>query len=84
MGKKDRCTVLGCFPGKYMLKDRTSFFAIGGTFPLLQGPRALGYLEETTEKGFKVTKNTKDSSNHFKFGRPVGSRPHPTFFLKGL
>ena len=56
MGKKDRCTVLGCnndfrFPGKYMVKDRTSFFAIRGTFLLLQGPEALGYLDETTEPG---------------------------------
>ena len=59
MGKKDRCTVLGCnndfrFPGKYMVKDRTSFFAIRGTFLLLQGTKALGYLDETTEpKGIR-------------------------------
>ena len=32
-----------------MVKDRASFFAIGGTFLLLQGPKALGYLNETTE-----------------------------------
>ena len=37
------------FPGKYMVKDRTSFFAIGGTFLLLHGPKALGYLDEKTE-----------------------------------
>ena len=34
-------------------------------------------------KGFKVTviKNTKVCSNHFKFGRPVESDPHPTLFM---
>ena len=51
-GKKDRCAVFGCnndycFPEKYMVKDHTSFFR--GTFLLLQGPKALGYLDETTE-----------------------------------
>ena len=52
MGKKDRCAAFECnddlrFPTKYMVKDYTSFFR--GTFLLLQGPKALGYLDEPTE-----------------------------------
>ena len=51
-GKKDRCAVFGCnndhrFVEKYMVKEHTSFFR--GTFLLLQGTKALGYLDETTE-----------------------------------
>ena len=30
-----------------------------------------------------MNKNTEVCSNHFKFGRPVDSHPHPTLFLKG-
>ena len=67
------------FPEKYMVKDHTSFFR--GTFLLLQGPKALGYLDETTE--LEGNKNAKVCSNHFKFGRPVDSHPHPTLFQKG-
>ena len=52
MGKKDRCALFGCnndhrFPEKYMVKDHTSF--LRGTFLLLRGPKALGYLDESTE-----------------------------------
>ena len=67
------------FPEKYMVKDHTSFFR--GTFLLFQGPKALGYLDETTE--LEGNKNAKVCSNHFKFGKPVDSPPHPTLFLKG-
>ena len=35
------------FPEKYMMKDHTSFSE--GAFLLLQGPKALGYLDKTTE-----------------------------------
>ena len=31
----------------------------------------------------QVNKITEVCPNHFKFGRPVDSHPHPTFFLKG-
>lgn len=34
-------------------------------------------------EGFKVNKNAKVFSNHFKLGRLVDSHPHPTLFLKG-
>ena len=67
------------FPEKYMVKDHTSFFR--GTFLLFQGPKALGYLDETTE--LEGNKNAKVCSNHFKLGKPVDSHPHPTFFLNG-
>ena len=30
-----------------------------------------------------MNKNTKVCSNHFQFGKPVDSHPHPTLFLKG-
>ena len=37
-----------------------------------------------SRKEFKVNKNAKVCSNHFKFGgRPVDSHPHPTLFQKG-
>ena len=87
MGKKDRYAVFGCnndrrFPEKYMVKDHTSFF--GGTFLLLQGPRHLdSWTRLLSRKRFKVNKNTKVCSNHFKFGRSVDSHRHPTFFLNG-
>ena len=48
-------------------------------------PRPLAtWTRLLSRKGFKVNKNAKVCSNHFKFcGRPVDSHPHPTFFLKG-
>ena len=50
--EKDRCAVFGCnndrrLPQKYKVKDHTSFF--GGRFLLLQGPKANGYLHDTTK-----------------------------------
>ena len=36
-----------------------------------------------SRKGFKMNKNNEVCSNHFKFGRPFDSHPHPTLFLKG-
>ena len=71
------------FVEKYMVKEHTSFFR--GTFLLLQGTKALAtWTRILSRKGFKVNKNAKVCSNHFKFcGRPVDSYPHPTFFLKG-
>ena len=30
-----------------------------------------------------MNKNNEVYSNHFKFGRPVDSHPHPSLFLKG-
>ena len=48
-------------------------------------PRPLAtWTRLLSRKGFKVNKNAKVCSNHFKFcGRPVDSHPHPTFSLKG-
>ena len=48
-------------------------------------PRPLAtWTRLLSRKGFKVNKNAKVCSNHFKFcGRTVDSHPHPTFFLKG-
>ena len=48
----DRCAVFGCnndrpFPEKYMMTEHTSFSE--GTFLLLQGPKALGYLNKNSE-----------------------------------
>ena len=48
-------------------------------------PRPLAtWTRLLSRKGFKVNKNAKVCSNHFKFGgRPVDSHPHPTLFQKG-
>ena len=91
MGKKDRCAVFGCsndrrFPEKYVVKDHTSFF--GGKpevrFWSCKDPRQFStWTRLLSRKRFKVNKNTKVCSNHFQFGKPVDSHPHPTLFLKG-
>ena len=91
MGKKDRCAVFGCnndrrFPDKYVVKDHTSFF--GGKpevrFWSCKDPRQFStWTKLLSRKRFKVNKNTKVCSNHFQFGKPVDSHPHPTLFLKG-
>ena len=91
MGKKDRCVVFGCnndrrFPKKYMVKDHTSFFEGKPEvhFWPWKDPRHLGTWTRLLKlKGCKVNENTEVCSNHFKFGRPVDSHPHPTLFLKG-
>ena len=47
-------------------------------------PRRLAtWTRILSRKGFKVNKNNEVCSNHFKFGRPFDSHPHPTLFLKG-
>ena len=100
MGKKDRCSVFGCnndcrFPDKYVVKDHTIFF--GGKpqvrFWSCKDPRQFStwtsllstWTRLLSRKRFKVNKNTKVCSNHFQFGKPVDSHPHPTYtlFLKG-
>ena len=91
MGKKDRCAVFGCnndrrFPDKYVVKDHTSFF--GGKpevrFWSCKDPRQFStWTRLLSRKRFEVNKNTKVCSNHFQFGKPVDSHPHPTLFLKG-
>ena len=91
MGKKDRCSVFGCnndcrFPDKYVVKDHTIFF--GGKpqvrFWSCKDPRQFSmWTRLLSRKRFKVNKNTKVCSNHFQFGKPVDSHPHPTLFLKG-
>ena len=90
MGKKDRCAVFGCyndrrFPDKYVVKDHTSFF--GGKpevrFWSCKDPRQFStWTRLLSRKRFKVNKNTKVCSNHFQFGKPVDSHPHPTLFLR--
>ena len=48
-------------------------------------PRHLAtWTKLLSRKGFKVNKNAKVCSNHFKFGgKPVDSHHHPTLFQKG-
>ena len=91
MGKKDCCPVFGCnndcrFADKYVVKDHTIFF--GGKpqvrFWSCRDPRQFStWTRLLSCKRFKVNKNTKACSNHFQFGKPVDSHPHPTLFLKG-
>ena len=87
-GKKDRCAVFGCnndhrFVEKYMVKEHSVSSEV--RFCSCKDPRPLAtWTRLLSRKGFKVNKNAKVCSNHFKFGgRPVDSHPHPTFFLKG-
>ena len=93
MGKKDRRSMFGCnndrhFPDKYVLKDHTSFFGSVGKpqvrFWSGKDPRQFStWIRLLSRKRVKMNKNAKVCSNHFQFGKPVDSHPHPTLFLKG-
>ena len=51
---------------------------------LVKDPRKLStFTRLLNRKRFKVNKNIKLCSNHFQFGKPFDSHPHPTLFLKG-
>ena len=68
---------------KYVVKDHTSFFEGKPEvrFWSCKDPRQFSTWTKLLSR--KRFKNTKVSSNHFQFGKPVDSHPHPTLFLRG-
>ncbi|XP_065055398.1 uncharacterized protein LOC135683924 [Rhopilema esculentum] len=89
MGKSDHCAVWGCdndrrYPDKYVIKEHISAF---------DGCKHIRFWSckekffrtwsKLINRDLKVGKSTKVCSNHFQYGKPTDSCPHPTLFLKG-
>ena len=73
-------------PRLYVVKDHKSLFGgkPQGRFWSGKDPRQFStWIRLLSRKRVKVNKNAKVCSNHFQFGKPVDSHPHPTLFLKG-
>ena len=89
MGKKDRCAVFACNNDHNVFSRNIWWKTIPVSsevrFCSCKDPRHLAtWTRLLSRKGFKVNKNAKVCSNHFKFdGRPVDSQRYPTLFQKG-